>query len=91
MDINRHALFPDLTILIKVRPEVALERITAGRLGTELFERRTILAKVLVNFERLTEAWQTAGKTVAVVDGEQPAAQVTAALLEICQRRLQSR
>lgn len=70
-EINKYAYKPDLTIFIKVRPEVSIQRITGSRFQTELFEKVDILQKVLDNYIELSQEWQNSGEPVVEIDGEQ--------------------
>jgi dTMP kinase len=67
--INAKAPAPDLTLFVRVSPEVALTRRSGRQLGDELYE-------ALATQRRVAEAYDTAVKDfaaphhVAVVDGE---------------------
>jgi dTMP kinase len=78
--INSFAMQPDLTVLIKVHPSVSMERIIAGRLRTELFEKENLLGRIQENFLTLAAEAQKAGQDVILVDGEQSMDEVTAAI-----------
>jgi len=69
-EINRYARKPDMTIFIKVRPETSLQRITASRFKTEIFEKQDILQQVLDNYIKLFSQWQELGEPVVQIDGE---------------------
>ncbi len=68
--ICAHLLRPTATIFIDLTPEVAMERITAGREGTELFETQERLTQTR---EKYFEAFQKleGEETVLIVDGNQ--------------------
>lgn len=70
-EINKYAYKPDLTIFIKVRPEVSIQRITGSRFKTEIFEKVDILQKVLDNYIKLAAEWKDLGEKVVEIDGEQ--------------------
>lgn len=76
--INKYAYKPDLTIFIRVRPETSLKRITASRLGTEIFEELDILQQVYDNYINIFKKWQDLGEQVIEIDGEQTSEAVTA-------------
>jgi len=65
-DINRNFLLPDITLLLKVRPKVCIERITAGRHHFELFEREKTLEKVSKNYDDFAKDFSS----VVSIDGE---------------------
>ncbi|MGI5902032.1 MAG: dTMP kinase [Desulfitobacteriia bacterium] len=69
-EINRYALKPDLTIFIKVRPEVSLKRIAHSRHQTELFEKKETLEKVLANYINIFKHSQDLGENVVEINGE---------------------
>jgi dTMP kinase len=75
-------LWPDLTVLVRVRPAVAWERIARGRgaAGVDRLEGAGIgfLERVAATFDRL--AADAVGGRWAVVDGEAPVDAVAAAV-----------
>jgi dTMP kinase len=82
-NINCFARRPDLTVFLRVRPDVSLARIARSRFQTELFERKEILSRVLAQFERLLAAGRAAGQNVAAVDGEPEPDAVTSAVARL--------
>lgn len=71
-DINRNFLLPDITVLLKVRPKVCMERIAEGRHHFELFEREQILQKVSKNYDDFARKF----RNIKVIDGERSPAEV---------------
>lgn len=71
-DINRNFLLPDITLLLKVRPKVCMERIAAGRHHFELFEREQTLQKVSKNYDDFAKDFSH----IKVIDGERSPAEV---------------
>lgn len=69
--INRYAAKPDLTLFIKVRPEISLERIYSTRFRIEIFEKHDILQQVYNNYINLFKTWNDLGEPVIEIDGEQ--------------------
>jgi len=84
--INNKAYRPDLTIFIKVKPEVSLKRITGSRLKTEIFEKLDILQEVYQNYIKIFEEWQNSGENVIALDGEQSKEDVTKEIKKIMDR-----
>lgn len=76
--INEKAIAPDLTIFLKVRPEVAMARIEATRLGRDSFEKLAIQKKVAAAYEEVFAQYR-AGRVVTI-DGEQSLSTVTQAV-----------
>ena len=70
-EINKYAYKPDLTIFIKVRPEVSLKRITGSRYKTEIFEEQKILQQVFDNYVKIFDKWKKSGENVIEINGEQ--------------------
>lgn len=68
--IAAQLLRPTATIFIDITPEIAMERITAGREGTELFETHERLTQTR---EKYFEAFQklSDSERVIIVDGNQ--------------------
>lgn len=76
--INEKAITPDLTIFLKVRPEVAMARIEASRVGRESFEKLNIQKKVAAAYDELLAQYR--GGRVVTIDGEQAVSSVTQAV-----------
>lgn len=70
--INEKAIVPDLTVFLRVEPEISLDRIEKSRLKTELFEQENTLRRVLGKFDELADRARRRGEKVAVIDGSQP-------------------
>lgn len=68
MQLNEGFLEPDLTLFLRVRPEVSLERIAKRGKPIELFEKKEKLEKVCLNYDKLAAMFP---QTI-VLDGEQP-------------------
>ena len=66
--LNRYAPSPDLTVLLRVRPAVAMARIERTRDELDRFEKRAVLEHVAKMYERL--AGELPAGENAVVDGE---------------------
>lgn len=68
-EINRFARLPDVVVYIGVSVDTALSRLARFREGTEIFETRTFLEKLIANYERVLAEY--AGQVViARLDGE---------------------
>jgi len=80
-DINRNFLLPDITLLLKVRPKVCIERITAGRHHFELFEREKTLEKVSKNYDDFAKDFSP----VASINGEKSKDEVFAEIKKLVQ------
>jgi len=81
-ELNRRARRPELTILLRVRPEVAAERRVAAGRAQELFEDLAMQRKVAAGYDAVVDELRAAGERIEVLDGEQSldavAAQVAA-------------
>lgn len=73
--INRLAPSPDLTVLVRVRPEVAAARRRARGQAPERFDADAVQAEVAARYDRLA-----AERGARVLDGERPAEEVFAEL-----------
>ena len=79
--LNARARRPDLTVFLKVRPEVAAKRrVDAGRVQ-ELFEDLQRQEDVAAGYQATIAELTTAGERIDVLDGEQSPDQVFAAIL----------
>ncbi|RNC29737.1 MAG: Thymidylate kinase [Candidatus Dichloromethanomonas elyunquensis] len=72
-EINMYASKPDLTVFIRVRPEISIRRITGSRFQTEIFEKIDILQQVYDNYVCLFAKWKESGLSVTEIDGERDA------------------
>ncbi len=79
--INGHARAPDVTFYVRVRPEVALERI-AARDGDkrDLFETRETLERIAAAYDRIYGVGSDPVLDAVVVDGERSQDEVFDAL-----------
>jgi len=69
-DLNRFARRPDLTIFLRVRPEVAAERRVAAGRAQELFEDIEMQRRVAAGYEEVLAELAAAGERIVMVDGE---------------------
>ena len=79
IEMNNDFLLPDLTFILKVSPEVCMERIEERGKGTELFEKREKLEKVWQTYEILPNKF----KNVYMIDGEKTKGEVFSRIKEI--------
>lgn len=79
--LNQRARRPDLTLLLRVRPEVAAERRVAAGRAQELFEDLAMQRKVAAGYDEVMAACRDAGERVEILDGEQSLDQVAAAII----------
>ncbi|HET8539246.1 MAG TPA: dTMP kinase [Anaeromyxobacter sp.] len=75
--VNGRAPAPDLTVFLRVRPEVGLRRRHAASLDREIFEVAAFQRRVAASYERAVERLRAAGQAVVVLDGEKPVDDVT--------------
>jgi len=73
---------PDLTILLRVPPQLAMERIK-DRPSRIRFEDLALLRRVAANYDRLAK-----GRRFAVLDGTRPAKVVSEAAVSAIERRI---
>ncbi len=67
IELNKDFLMPDLVLLLRVRPEVCIERIKKRGEEIKLFERKEKLEKVWKNYQKLVDMFDV----IKVIDGEQ--------------------
>lgn len=81
--LNARARKPDVTVFLRVRPEVAAQRrLDAGR-TQELFEAMQMQEEVAAGYKATITELVTAGERIEVIDGEQSADDVFAAIRRI--------
>ena len=76
--INAKALAPDLTLYLKVTPEVAMQRIATSRPDRDLFETLPFQRKVAQGYDLVVASYRD-GPTVTI-DGEATPDKVTTAV-----------
>ena len=81
--LNARARKPDITIFLKVRPEVAAERRAAAKRKEELFEDLRMQQEVDAGYRATIAELQAQGERIEILDGEQPVDQVTAAIVKL--------
>ncbi|MDD2731598.1 MAG: dTMP kinase [Candidatus Pacebacteria bacterium] len=72
IELNNDFLIPDLTIILKVRPEVCISRIEKRGTAKTLFEKTSKLAKVWKTYEIMPKRFEN----VIIIDGERPISEV---------------
>ncbi len=81
--LNARARRPDLTIFLKVRPEVAAaRRVAAGRVQ-ELFEDLRMQEEVDAGYQATFAELAAQGERIEMIDGEADLALVTAAIAKL--------
>lgn len=66
LKINENFLSPDLIFLLKVSPEVCIDRIKRNRFEIKLFEKEEILKKVWLHYQKLAQKH----KKTYIINGE---------------------
>ncbi len=84
--VNRRAPAPDVTVFLRVRPEVGLRRRHAASLDREIFEVAAFQRRVADSYERSIERVRASGQAIAVLDGERPIAEVARAVRDEVRR-----
>lgn len=78
---NAQALAPDLTLFLRVGPDVALERRAGRHLGDELYEKLETQRRVGESYDRALHAFAERHH-VKIIDGEGTLDEVTARCLD---------
>ena len=82
-DLNKRFILPDLTIILKVRPEECLRRIKSGRFSVELFENKRKLEKVWQNYSKVAKNF----RNIKILDGEKDIHQISEKIKELIELR----
>jgi len=83
IQLNSRARRPDMTIFLKVRPEVAAaRRVAAGRVQ-ELFEDLRMQEDVAAGYDATIAELAAQGERIEILDGELPPDSVFAAILRL--------
>jgi dTMP kinase len=81
--LNARARRPELTIFLKVRPEVAAQRRAAARRKEELFEDLVMQQSVDAGYQATIAELRAQGERIEILDGEKTEDQVFAAILAL--------
>lgn len=86
--LGEFMLWPHVTFLLDVSPEIALHRVARGRdMPPELFERTEQLEQIRANYLELARRQEELGiGRIIVVNGMRPAAEVTAEITGILEQ-----
>lgn len=68
--LNARALRPDVTVFLKVRPDIAAQRRVAAGRAQELFEDLAMQHEVDAGYKATIAELQAQGERIVVVDGE---------------------
>ncbi|MBP8811820.1 MAG: dTMP kinase [Kofleriaceae bacterium] len=79
--LNQRARRPDLTLFLRVAPEVAAARRVAAGRTEELFEAIAMQRRVAAGYDAVMAALAEAGERIVVLDGEADLDAVTAAIV----------
>ena len=85
---NLHAIRPDVTVFLRVRPEVAAARRAAAGRTEELFEAIEMQRRVAAGYDEVMHKLAFAGERIEVVNGELPLEEVTSEILAGVLRRI---
>ncbi len=81
--LNARARKPELTIFLKVRPEVAAKRRAAARRQEELFEQLQMQIEVDAGYAATNAELIALGERIETIDGEQTEDEVFAAIVKL--------
>lgn len=82
ININDRFIFPDLTVLIKVSPEVCIKRMRESRFKVELFEERKKLEKTWKGYEKLAKEFDN----IKIIDGEKSIQEISYEILNLMEK-----
>lgn len=82
ININDRFIFPDLTILIKVSPEVCVKRMRESRFRVELFEERKKLEKTWKGYEKMAKEFDN----IKIIDGEKSIQEISYEILNLMEK-----
>ena len=71
-DLNRNATPPDLTLLLDLPVDQALQRVREAGRGGERYEDRDLLEQIRLNYQRIASTLVAEGQRLEVVDASLP-------------------
>lgn len=80
--LNSRSIAPDLTIFIKVPPEVSQSRIASRGGHVELYEHEDRLRLIYANYLSLIEELSQSGEQIVTIDGTGPVGVVSELILD---------
>ncbi len=83
LTLNGRARRPELTIFLKVRPEVAAQRRAAARRQEELFDQLQMQIEVDAGYQATNAELIALGERIETIDGEQSADAVFDAIVKL--------
>jgi len=89
--IGKWMLWPDLTILLDIPPETAMERLAVSGSVPQFFEKTEKLRKMRENYLQLAQQTHAAGQLlgeIKIINGEQPKEKVSADIQEAIRESL---
>ncbi len=89
LELNRAARRPDLTMFLRVRPQIAAQRRHRDNRNQELYESSAMQEQVAAGYEA-TIALLSDTETIVAIDGEKPMDDVTKQLLLHVQDQMQA-
>ena len=81
--LNARARRPDLTIFLKVRPEIAAQRRVAAGRAQELFETMQMQQEVDAGYKATIAELRAQNERIEILDGELPEDQVFAQIVQL--------
>lgn len=88
-ELNRRARAPDLTIFLRVAPEVAAERRAASQRPDELFDALALQRQIARGYGEVMEELSRSER-IEIIDGEQPVERVAELCLAMTLAALES-
>ena len=83
IELNKEFLLPDLTFILKAKPEICLQRIAKRGIAKTLFEKKEKMEKVWQVYEILLQRFEN----LFLIDAEQPIEQVFEQVKKIAARQ----
>jgi dTMP kinase len=80
LELNKHFILPDITILLKVDPKICVRRIKRDRFDFELFEEEAKLKKIWAAYDKLSKRF---ANDIYVVEGERDVEEVTGEIMGV--------
>jgi len=86
IDVNKTFILPDLVLFVDVPPDVCMQRLAVEGKDGDIFEKLTLLNKVVFNYQTIFKKFVAQGVNIAIVDGNKNSEDVFSEIKKIIEK-----